>query len=267
MLYVEKAPAKLNLSLLVTDKREDSYHTLSSFVTFTDFGDEIHFEPADRFSFEMTGSFAHMLPQDESNLCVRAYHLVKQVQHFKIKLVKNMPISSGMGGGSADSAAVLRGLKHFGAVIDEQKLVTLGADVPACYYSKPVYMSGRGEKLAPLSLPRFHVVLVNPLVAVSTPVVFNARKGPYSSPVSDFPEDITQLKNDLELPAQSLFPVITDVLQLLSHTKDCKLARLSGSGATCFGVYPDAASAKLAEKRISEENPAWWTMATTTIAS
>lgn len=269
MSIIEYASAKINLSLLITGKWPDGYHTLSSFVTFSEFGDEVHIEPSDHFAFTIEGPFAHQLKADEQNLCVKAYKFVGPPEPVAIKLVKNMPVSSGIGGGSADAAAVIRGLiSHFDIKhVREDKLVDLGADVPVCFYGKNCHMSGVGEVIHPLSLPSFHLLLVNPAVSVSTPEVFKKRKGSFSEECDRFPEDLSLLKNDLEVPATALFPVIDDVLQALIKSPDCRLARLSGSGATCFGVYPNAASAKLAEKQIREANPVWWTQVTVTKGS
>lgn len=258
---IQQAPAKINLTLHVTGRRDDGYHLLDSLVVFTALGDQVQLSPGP-LSLAIDGPFAEGLPVSDDNLCLRAARL--QGRDVAIRLTKNLPVASGIGGGSADAAAVLRGL---GA--SAQGTEKLGADVPVCMVGKPVRMRGVGELLEPLPpLPDFHMVLVNPGQGLSTPQVFGALDRRANAPMPKMPawpdlgsfvDYLARCRNDLEPPATQLLPVIGECIAALQGA-GAALARMSGSGATCFGIFPDAASAKAAADAVLR--PGWWVRAT-----
>lgn len=275
---VETAWAKLNLYLHITAIRENGYHELDSLFVFTGFGDTLTVEPADELRFSVDGPFAAGIPVDGDNLVVRAARALSPdgSRGAHIRLTKNLPVASGIGGGSADAAATLRALDAlWGLELPVMRLERiaegLGADVPACVRSVPAQVSGIGEVLGPAApLPECWVVLVNPGVAVPTPAVFRrfdaevtrfrpaAPLGPAGSAVK-LAAALAERANDLEPPALAMEPVIGDVLAVMRKTTGCLLARMSGSGATCFGLYAGEGDARTAAGRISDHNPSWWT--------
>jgi 4-diphosphocytidyl-2-C-methyl-D-erythritol kinase len=272
------APAKINLLLHVTGKRYDGYHLLQSLVAFADVGDDLKFLPQGAFEVEMTGPFAAALPEAADNLIYKAAQLLseeyKVPMHGQVVLTKNLPIASGIGGGSADAAAALTGLRKLWNLPDEparlQKIaLVLGADVPACVYGRTLWMEGVGEKLTPVTdLPALHLVLVNPLVATSTPAVFKNFREVFSPSLEKKPlnvEYLGQCRNDLTRAAIAVTPEIGEVLAAISVTERCLFYRLSGSGATCFGVYADGAAAKTAAAALKAQHPAWWITAAITL--
>ena len=258
----EAAPAKLNLALHVTGRRADGYHLLDSLVVFAAVGDEVTLSPGP-LSLEIHGPFAAGL--DGDNLCLRAARLVGA--EARMKLVKNLPVASGIGGGSADAAAVLRGLARMGHPLPPAP-ETLGADVPVCLASVPARMEGVGEIVTSLPpLPVLHLVLINPGIAVPTPPVFAAlaqKDNPPLPPVPAFRDArdligwLEKSRNDLEAPAISLAPAIRDVLDAL-HQAGAGFARMSGSGATCFGIFDTASAARQAAEAL--RRPGWWAVA------
>lgn len=259
----EPAPAKLNLTLHVTGRRADGYHLLDSLVVFLEVGDVVTVADGP-LSLAVSGPFAEGLAGDPDNLCLRAARLAGR--DVAILLEKNLPVASGIGGGSADAAAVLRALDA--SHVDSQ---TLGADVPVCLAGRPTRMQGSGEILTPLPpLPPLQVVLVNPRVALSTPAVFRAldRRDNPSMPdtLPDFPDTQTLIdfvatcRNDLQAPAIALLPQIADCLSAL-ESAGAALARMSGSGATCFGLFAEASLAQAARDRIAATQPGWWVVA------
>ncbi len=285
---VERAPAKINLALHVTGHRDDGYHMLDSLVTFAAFGDELVFRPADDLTLALEGPEAGSLSNTD-NLVLRAAHELRDALADKkritrpgasIKLHKNLPVSSGVGGGSADAAATLRGLMRlWDAQIDDTQLaklaLSLGADVPMCLTSRPSHISGIGEEIAPVNLPVFDMVLINPRQAVSTPDVFKKldRKNnasmsrlPKTSTCTDWTSWLDMQRNDLQAPATNLAPEILDCLEALRRENNCLLARMSGSGATCFGIYESAASAEAAAQSLRTAHPDWWVVATRSIS-
>lgn len=269
-METEAAPAKINLTLHVTGRRADGYHLLDSLVVFTDTGDRISTRPAEGLSLTVTGPFAQGIPVDDSNLVLRAArHL--GVTNAAISLEKNLPMASGIGGGSADAAATLRALARMTgrALPKAQTLATLGADVPVCLASWPRRMSGLGEVLAEVpALPSIWLVLANPGVPLSTPAVFAAltrRDGaampqalPHLASAAELAAFLQTQRNDLEPAACSLAPVIGTTLSALSAQPGCLIARMSGSGATCFGLFPDPHSAAAAARKIAGAQPGWW---------
>jgi 4-diphosphocytidyl-2-C-methyl-D-erythritol kinase len=265
----EFAPAKVNLHLHVTGRRDDGYHLLDSLVVFAGAGDRLTVSPANKLSLSIIGPFADPLRHEDDNLVLRAAHAL--AAHAGIEptgaliLEKNLPVASGIGGGSADAAAALRLLSRFWGLCpcqeDLHRLArTLGADVPVCLDSRPTLLSGTGEILnAAPPIPKMGMVLINPGIAVATPSVFRARSGPFSKPaqfVSDLTAELRDARNDLEPPARLLAPVIDDVLSALAQLPGCQLARMSGSGATCFGLFNTPAAANAAAEAVNRDG--WW---------
>ncbi len=281
---LEAAPAKLNLYLHVTGKRPDGFHMLDSLAAFTELGDALTLEPlAEDLTLTITGPFAEFGREDPAdNLVIRAARRLAdrlgRRAEGRIALTKNLPVASGIGGGSADAAACLRALARlWGLPADAPVLFEvaagLGADIPVCVVGRSRYFGGVGDQLAAAPrLPETHVVLVNPNVPVPTPAVFKARgAAPFSQPArfSQTPNDAAALAdllgargNDLTTPALTVAPVIADVLSALERSDGCLLARLSGSGATCFALYATAAEAESAAARIRTAEPGWWAQAT-----
>jgi 4-diphosphocytidyl-2-C-methyl-D-erythritol kinase len=270
----EYAPAKINLHLHVVGRRADGYHLLDSLVVFAGIGDRLTVSPSDQLTLSVTGPFAAGLAAEADNLVLRAARALADRAGVQatgaLVLEKNLPVASGIGGGSADAAAALRLLCRFWRLdpdLPGQLATGLGADVPVCVTGAPALMSGIGEILAPAPpLPVAGIVLVNPGVAVSTPSVFRARVGGFSDPVR-FPghgwRDAGSLaaallttRNDLEPPARLLMPAIGDVLDALAAIPGCLLTRMSGSGATCFGLFATPQAAEAAAGTISRDG--WW---------
>ena len=264
MPVTETAPAKLNLALHVTGRRADGYHLLDSLVAFAGVGDVVMLKPGP-LSLQIEGPFADGL-SGQDNLCLRAARLVGA--KAAIRLAKNLPVASGIGGGSADAAAVLRGLARMGHPLPANA-ERLGADVPVCLLSAPARMQGVGEVVTALpALPAIPLVLVNPGVAVSTPQVFAAMARRDNPPLPYIPRfaDLTDLagwlgltRNDLEPAALSIAPVIGQVLDGLRAT-GAAFARMSGSGATCFGLYDSSDRARIAADVLKQHG--WWAVAT-----
>lgn len=266
------ARAKINLSLHVTGQRSDGYHLLDSLVCFADFGDLLRVETARDLTLSVSGPFTGGIPAGPDNLVLKAAALFSQGRGASIDLEKNLPPASGVGGGSSDAAAVLHLLAdHWGQALPERSaLLALGADVPVCVLGKPVRMRGVGEELIPVRLPAFAAVLVNPGVAVSTPEVFRNLVSKENAPLDPLPETddpglwidyLSRQRNDLEAPACSLAPEVSEVLSALMACEEARLARMSGSGATCFGLFDDMAAAKEVAARIALDHPGWWVKA------
>ncbi len=281
---VELAPAKLNLDLLVIGRTETGYHELDSLVVFASVADRLTFTPAEALSLRLEGPFAADLETaaaDNLVLCAarRLAEAAGREPRVEITLEKNLPVASGIGGGSADAAATLRGLARvLGLDWPVHALIelgpALGADVPVCVYARPARLRGSGERLDPIrGLPDLPLVLVNPGVPVATSAVFKALELPtmaFRRPVlpahpslGRFAVWLAESRNELEPAALGLAPVIGRVLDRLRALDDCLLARMSGSGATCFGLFPDAGKAAAAAARISAAEPGWWCTACT----
>lgn len=260
------APAKVNLTLQVTGRRSDGYHLLDSLVAFADVGDTITLSKSDRPRLDITGAQAGSLNADKDNLVVQALALFDDT--FDASLEKNLPVASGIGGGSSDAAAALRGAAQLSgrALPDDQSILALGADVPVCVTARPARMQGIGEQLTPLALPPLPAVLVNPRVQVSTKAVFSAGsfgrhdcKAPPADPsATDLIAWLRTQGNDLQEPALDLAPEIGLVLQALEHRTGCRLARMSGSGATCFGLFDTGENAVRAATDLIREHAQWW---------
>lgn len=282
---VEHARAKLNLDLLVLGKRPDGYHDLDSLVVFARLGDVLLLEPADGLTIEASGPFAAELPPAAENLVTRAAHrlasLGGKASGARLRLVKRLPIASGIGGGSADAAAALRGLNRlWGLGIDDATLreigLGLGADVPVCLYGRPARLRGAGERLDPVrGLPELPLVLANPRVPLATGRVFAGLDPAVERPAREeglptMPSPprlvawLSGTRNDLEAPAIALEPAIGRVLEALRAEPGCEVARMSGSGATCFGLFATPAAAEAAAARLDAAEPGWWVAATST---
>ncbi len=267
----ETAFAKVNLYLHITGRREDNYHELDSLAVFPALGDRLSAAPADRLGLAITGPFAKELSNESDNLVLRAARLLAEKTGAKpnvaLTLEKNLPVASGIGGGSADAAATLRLLgRRWNVEPDPTLALRLGADVPVCLLSRAARMSGMGEILLPAPrLPPFGITLVNPGVAVSTAAIFKARRAEFS-PAAILPKawpnaaamaaDLARLYNDLEPPAIATEPAIATALETLAALPGCLLARMSGSGATCFGIFPTQAEAATAAASVSRSG--WW---------
>jgi 4-diphosphocytidyl-2-C-methyl-D-erythritol kinase len=279
------AHAKVNLALHVTGQRDDGYHLIESLVAFTDFGDQISAELSDENSFEIYGPFANALYSDQSNnLIIKARDaLVEFAKYYdlsttpvSIRCEKNLPVASGLGGGSADAAAALNILIKLWALDisddDLEKIaLSLGADVPMCLKSQPLVATGIGEDIKLVTpFPQSNIVLVNPMVEVSTPVVFKALQSKQNAPLSSNFEInsfeqliclIEQNRNDLQIPAMNHCCEISDCLEVLLQTKPA-CARMSGSGASCFALYENKTDAQKAEKMIAKNHPNWFVQST-----
>lgn len=273
------APAKLNLFLHVTGRQADGYHLLDSLVAFAGQGDHIEAAPSDRLSLEIDGPFAAALTAEPDNLVLRAARLLAEAAgrpaEAALRLTKALPIASGIGGGSADAAAALRALMDLWRItLPEDELAALalrlGADVPVCLLGRPARLSGVGEALEPVALPALPLVLVNPGRPLSTPAVFKARQGPFGAPAPQaIPADPVALvsflavqRNDLASAAIALLPAISDVLGLLEKQPGCLLARMSGSGPTCFALMRTEEAAIEGARAIGRARPGWWAVAT-----
>lgn len=284
------APAKINLALHVVGQRADGHHLLESLVTFADRGDRIGLVPSSEDRFTLSGPFASALstPGDDQggNLVLKARDLLRHALAAQgvdappvhIHLEKNLPIASGIGGGSADAAATLRGLLDLWSVQIEPALLAalalkLGADVPMCLDGRPLVAKGIGEEITPIpDLPAFPIVLVNPLAAVSTPVIFRTLEKKTNPSLALPPVLVSpaawlaamgSMRNDLEPPARRLEPVIAVVSDALATTGSL-LVRMSGSGATCFGLFDSDESAQRAAQALSAAHPEWYVLAAKT---
>ncbi|OWU70250.1 hypothetical protein ATO2_06780 [Roseovarius sp. 22II1-1F6A] len=270
------APAKINLALHVTGRRADGYHLLDSLVVFGRAGDRLDLRGAPGLSLGVEGPFADRIPAGAENLVLRAMEVMRretgaQGQGASVTLTKRLPPGSGIGGGSSDAAAALRGLAQLWDMDlpGPKALLALGADVPVCMDPRPQRMRGVGERLDPVTgLPDLPLLLVNPGVPVATPAVFKAlteRDGAPMEPLPDAPdlprfvEWLARQRNDLQPPAMALVPEIGTVLARMEASAGCLLARMSGSGATCFAIYRDTdmRDAAAAEIRAAAP-PAWW---------
>ncbi len=275
------APAKINLCLHVTGQREDHYHELDSLVLHLDLGDWVGVEPADEISLSLSGTFCDGVPLDGRNLVLKAAHLLAQKAQVcvgaKLSLIKNLPCAAGIGGGTSDAAATLYLLSRLWNITlpDEKTLSRLGADVPVSMSSDLSRMQGIGERLSSLGEPPvLNFLLINPGVELPTPKVFAALTEKYNPPM---PKALPQLqgaeqwvawletqRNDLEAPAITLRPIVGEVLSVLRDYSGVKLARMSGSGATCFALFESDAEAQRAVAYFKAKYPDWWIKAART---
>lgn len=273
--------AKINLALHVTGQRADGYHLLDSLVVFAGIGDHLRATPAAEMSLSVSGPFADGVPTGEDNLVLRAARLVAGEMGVAFSLVKSLPPTSGIGGGSADAAAAIRAVTRLRAMAgslkplspeDGQKIVALGADVPVCLASHPTRMRGIGEQLDWLPpLPEVHVVLANPRIEVPTPAVFKALAQKENPPLpdqvpawvdaADMAAWLVGTRNDLQGPALAVAPQIGRVLTELEQLPGALMARMSGSGATCFALFAKENAAQEAADHLRAAQPDWWVAA------
>lgn len=277
-----RARAKVNLDLRVLGRRADGYHELESLVAFAGVGDTLSLDPGAPLSLTLAGPRSDGLTGDDGNLVLRAARALAAARPGlslgRFHLVKRLPVASGIGGGSADAAAALRLLARLNGIaasdpVLRQVAAGVGADVPVCLDSRARLMAGIGEKLGPvLSLPRLFAVLVNPGVGVETVAVFRAlglkagevaaeaRRINLAAPASasELLGHLTATTNDLASPAQRIAPVIGEVLERLAALPGCRLARMSGSGATCYALFDDCMASAAAAKALQRERPDWW---------
>ena len=284
--YHVRAPAKINLTLHVTGQRPDGYHILDSLVVFADVCDTLTIKRSHNFSFTVKGTEAAGTPANDENLVLKVARLFLEAQNLSLVLKKSLPVSSGIGGGSADAAAAFRGLLcHSHGLLPGESIPTdffnldqtpigrrlfqLGADIPVCVMSQTMRMRGIGENLKSVQgLPEMWAILVNPRVAISTPTVFKKLTEKSNLPMPDnipkfktiecFVSWLAAQRNDLEQPAMSLVPEIKQVIDRFNASSDCMFARMSGSGATCFGLYANKARAMADLQKVQREFPNWW---------
>lgn len=272
------APAKINLSLHVTGRRADGYHMLDTLVAFASIGDEIVARPAEHLSLTVDGPFSAGLQTGEGNLVWRAARLLDMPA--ALHLVKNLPVAAGLGGGSADAAATLLALNDLaGGALDVDTLIALGgrlgADIPMCLRGTPHRATGIGDVVAgEVALPTLQVVLLNPGVPLATPDVFRAwsqaglpftpagSPPPSRSSMPDLVAWLRQARNDLEPVARFLCPAVDDALRALAAQPGILLSRMTGSGATCFGLFASSFAATQAATRLGAI-PNWWAVPTT----
>src|SRR6202011_4486817 len=283
---IEDGRAKVNLTLRVVGRRVDGYHDLESVVAFADCADRLSLTPGSKLDLKTTGPLAEACGETADNLVFKAARLLgERVPDLKVgsfTLNKVLPVAAGIGGGSADAAAALRLLAQLnGLSLDDERLrevaLETGADVPVCLASRACDMTGVGETLLPLSLPIMPCVMVNPRVPVATKDVFTAlglRSGELlvgasdvlratawpeaGASVEDWVEVLAASSNDLEEPATRIQPVIGEVISALNATNGAWLARMSGSGATCFAIYENTAEAQRAAQKVQITHPQWW---------
>ncbi|QFY59223.1 4-(cytidine 5'-diphospho)-2-C-methyl-D-erythritol kinase [Rhizobium grahamii] len=280
----EDAFAKINLALHVTGQRSDGYHLLEMLVTFARHGDTLDFALSETDAFSVSGRFGDALDDGGTNLVVKARDALRaaiqqaggDAPAVRIHLQKNLPIASGIGGGSADAAATLRGLMRLWQVSLPQQTIDavalgLGADVPMCLHSRPLIARGIGEDIENVDhMPVFAMVLANPLRGVSTPEVFRKLDNKRNPPLpaehpSSWMEALGGMRNDLEPAARALLPEIAAVSSMLAD-EGAMFVRMSGSGATCFGIFATAGDAEKAARRLQDTRPDWYFQATETLA-
>ncbi len=283
---IEDGRAKVNLTLRVIGRRVDGYHDLESVVAFADCADRLTLTPGPELSLKTTGPLAEACGETADNLVLKAARLLAEVvpdlKFGEFILDKVLPVAAGIGGGSADAAAALRLLARLnGMPLDDSRLnqvaLKTGADVPVCLASRACDMAGVGETLVPLSLPKLPCVMINPRVPVATKDVFKAlglRSGELlvgandvieapawpeaGASIADWVEALSAVANDLEAPAMRIQPAISEVLSALRSVDGVMLARMSGSGATCFAIFANGAAAQRAAQKILQDHPAWW---------
>lgn len=275
-----RARAKVNLDLRVLGRREDGYHELESLVAFAGVGDELTLEPDAPLSLSLAGPRAAGLSAEDDNLVLRAARALATVRPGlrlgRFHLVKRLPVASGIGGGSADAAAALRLVARLNGIAQTDQALLgvaakVGADVPVCLDSRARLMAGVGERLGPvLHLPPLFAVLANPGVAVETVAVFRtlglepgqkktvSRTAPDLVPRGEFFEALAASQNDLAAAARRVAPAIDEVVERLAGLPGCRLARMSGSGATCFALFDDCSASAEAARALAKARPDWW---------
>jgi 4-diphosphocytidyl-2-C-methyl-D-erythritol kinase len=277
-----RAPAKVNLTLHILGRRGDGYHELDSVVAFAGACDWLEFVPGADLSLEVRGPTAMATGASEENLILRAAHALRErvsgLRVGRFQLFKTLPVAAGLGGGSSDAAAALRALaRENGLALEDPRVFAAaratGADVPVCLTPRARVMAGVGDRVGPpLGLLALAAVLVNARVAVPTPAVFAAIGlargadsgwGPSPDPLDgDAITSLARGRNDMQASAEALAPAVTDTIESLSRTEGVRLARMSGSGATCFGLYDDRGSAARAARALRAARPGWWVRGT-----
>ena len=282
-LLVEKAPAKINLTLRVIGRRDDGYHELESLVAFADLADTLSLEPGPATALDIAGPFAAACGPEGDNLVLKAVAVlgraVSGLKAGRFLLQKNIPVAAGIGGGSADAAAALRLLARLNDIARGDARLALaaravGADVPVCLDPRPRIMRGLGDLLSdPIELPPLAALIVNPRVPLPTREVFAALKIPQAakSTIAGVPRDFTALVgflrengNDLTQAAIACLPVVGDMLNALRALAGARLVRMSGSGPTCFALFESGGEAAAAARQLGAAYKAWW-MQTATI--
>ena len=268
------APAKINLMLHVTGRRADGYHFLQSVMAFTDLGDTLELVPAPAYTLTIDGPFAAHAPDDGRNLVTRAVRLMEaeagRDAPWAVRLTKNVPAGAGLGGGSADAAAVMHAINRaWGDMFSLQKLqetgVHIGAEIPVCLAAQSCWVTGIGDTVEPLGVGRLHGVVIWPGQMLATADVFRAfaASGHTYSGICDAPDHVghdwlAQAGNDLEETACTLLSDIRVALDAMAAQADCRLARMTGSGSSVFGLFDDAATAVRAAQKLSAAHPQWW---------
>jgi 4-diphosphocytidyl-2-C-methyl-D-erythritol kinase len=261
----ETAFAKLNLALHVRRRREDGYHELETLFAFVDTGDQLAAEPAPRDELQMLGEFARQLDDPFGNIVSKALSALPHGAGWKVTLEKNLPVAAGLGGGSADAGAIFRMIERAHGLPANWRVIaaSLGADVPACVLSEACVGTGTGTDLAAISndLVGMPVLLVNPRVPLATGPVFKAWSGVDKGPMprGSMREIALSGRNDLEPGAIALVPVIADVIDCI-RSSGALIARMSGSGATCFGLFETSDARDHAAAQIAQSQPEWWTL-------
>ena len=283
MRFETSAPAKVNLTLSILGKRRDGYHALSSLVAFADIADHLSLDLGAPVGVSVSGPFAQAIAGE--NLVLSALNNCReansQLRLGHVHIDKKLPVAAGIGGGSADAAATL-GLVQManpetGRAVDWGRLaIRLGADVPVCLHGQPCLMSGIGEVVTPQpNLPRFPALLINPMVSVPDTKTGDVFRMLSASPVDNVEpcamtvleaQDLTHMVqtggNDLTRAAQALMPAIATVLDTLRALPNCRIARLSGAGPTCFGLFESEQASQTAAQQISSQYPGWWVQPT-----
>lgn len=269
------APAKINLYLHILGKTENGYHLIDSLAVFANIGDVVEVAQSDKITVTTTGDYAGFIADNDNIVTKAALSLHK---HFNVKsgaaitLHKNLPVGSGMGGGSADAAAAISLLVRLWKINAPQKdlheiALSLGSDVPACMQSGPLYMSGSGEIIEPApKLPGLCALLVGTGKQLLTKDVYNKYSGSFSTPANrmkkisqdDFIKFLKTTRNDLQNPAIELMPEISEIIKTLEDEKDCLIARMSGSGSTCFGLFAKRKYADDIAIKLGRKHPSWW---------
>ncbi len=283
------APAKINLALHVTGQRNDGYHELETLVAFTGLCDRISVTESrgdsapNKIGLKTSGPFAAGLPAAENNLAVQAVkRLMERTgswlhgQQVTIRLEKNLPPASGIGGGSSDAGAALIAYSKLAGISGREEIeacaASLGADVPMCIVARPLIAKGIGDQISPFpDFPEIALLLVNPLVEISTPDVFKALRRQdnpgFPQIGSKIVEVLPDLRNDLEAAAKDLVPAIGEAIEALKASGAPRLVRMSGSGATCFGLYDTLQAAQTAALQIASRRPNWWVQASRTVSA
>jgi len=273
--WKDTARAKVNLTLHVGSVQENGYHPLHSLVVFADIGDDLNAELAEEFSLKIKGPFAKHTPGGVENLVIKSASIIAEHNQVNVKLAftlnKKLPVASGIGGGSADAAAALRLLSraaHVNWSEHAESFLPFGADVPVCYLSRTCVMEGVGEEILPWpGLGQIPAILINPGVGVSTKEVFEkfdsvGMSSNFSLSAGSLFDMAKSGRNDLQAIAMQMQPKIKTALDEIDVQDGCQLARMSGSGATCFGLFTSQSKAKRAAKTISKAHPDWWCVAT-----